>query len=292
MMDSNHQSIHVEDARVLAHRHYAKQQHIIRLHAPLCASDALPGQFIHLQCDAGVMLRRPFSIMRTDPSGWLELLYQSTGQGTWQLAHHQPGKILNLLGPIGIPFTVHEQYPLRLLIGGGLGVPPLIFLAEKIAQQNPDLSKLVTLFMGCELEFPFEQVRSNYPVAGLAPDMNLALADMERLGIASRLASFNPVDGCYLGYVTDLVNCHLAVLSDEQIKQVQLFACGPSAMLAAVKQLADKYQLPCQLSLEAFMACAVGGCAGCTVAIKTPHGLAMKRVCVDGPVFNADSLQF
>jgi dihydroorotate dehydrogenase electron transfer subunit len=76
-------------------------------------------------------------------------------------------------------------------------------------------------------------------------------------------------------------------LSPEQLQQVEIYSCGPHPMLEAVAQLAKEYDLPCQVSLEEFMACAVGGCAGCVVKVETDEGPAMKRVCVDGPVFNA-----
>lgn len=79
-------------------------------------------------------------------------------------------------------------------------------------------------------------------------------------------------------------------LDEDQRKQVELFACGPEPMLAAAAALARDYDLPGQLSLEEYMACAVGGCAGCVVEIVTPEGPAMKRVCVDGPVFQAASV--
>jgi dihydroorotate dehydrogenase electron transfer subunit len=110
---------------------------------------------------------------------------------------------------------------------------------------------------------------------------------LEDWGIASRLTSTRGYPGCYEGYVTDLARLYLDALSDTQRQEVEIFSCGPHPMLAAVAQLAKDYSLPCQVSLEEFMACAVGGCAGCTVKVLTPQGPAMKRVCVDGPVFDA-----
>ena len=79
-------------------------------------------------------------------------------------------------------------------------------------------------------------------------------------------------------------------LSADRLAAVEVFACGPHPMLEAAARLARDYRLPCQVSLEEFMACAVGGCAGCTVQVRTPAGPAMKRVCVDGPVFDAHSV--
>jgi dihydroorotate dehydrogenase electron transfer subunit len=87
--------------------------------------------------------------------------------------------------------------------------------------------------------------------------------------------------------VTELAEEWLASLGPQELAEVEIFACGPTLMLKATAQLARQYGVPCQVSLEEFMACAVGGCAGCTVEVRTPQGSAMKRVCVDGPVFDA-----
>jgi dihydroorotate dehydrogenase electron transfer subunit len=111
-------------------------------------------------------------------------------------------------------------------------------------------------------------------------------------GVPSRLSSLQGYAGCYEGYVTDLARAWLGALSEDERAQVEIFACGPHPMLAATARLANEFGLPCQVSLEEFMACAVGGCAGCAVRINTPQGPAMKRVCVDGPVFDAAAVQF
>jgi dihydroorotate dehydrogenase electron transfer subunit len=110
---------------------------------------------------------------------------------------------------------------------------------------------------------------------------------LEDWGIASRLTSTQGYPGCFEGYVTDLAKTYLDALDKEQRQQVEIFSCGPTVMLKAVANLAKEYDLPCQVSLEEHMACAVGGCAGCVVEVQTKNGPAMKRVCVDGPVFDA-----
>jgi dihydroorotate dehydrogenase electron transfer subunit len=90
--------------------------------------------------------------------------------------------------------------------------------------------------------------------------------------------------------VTELADAWLASLTATELAEVEVFACGPTPMLEASARLARRYDVPCQVSLEEFMACAVGGCAGCTVLVRTPQGAAMQRVCVDGPVFDAYSV--
>jgi dihydroorotate dehydrogenase electron transfer subunit len=110
---------------------------------------------------------------------------------------------------------------------------------------------------------------------------------LEDWGVTTRLASLSDFEGTYRGYVTDLAREWLQSLSPDERSSIEIFSCGPTPMLEAVAALAREFELPCQVSLEEFMACAVGGCAGCTVLVETEEGPAMKRVCVDGPVFDA-----
>ena len=109
---------------------------------------------------------------------------------------------------------------------------------------------------------------------------------LEDWNIPSRLASLQGYAGCHEGYVTDLARHWLKSLDDQARSEVELYACGPHVMLEAVVNLAREFDLPVQVSLEEFMACAVGGCAGCVVEVETDDGPAMKRVCVDGPIFD------
>ena len=129
-------------------------------------------------------------------------------------------------------------------------------------------------------------------VPGMPDGVIACMPLLEDWGIASRLTSKQGYPGCHDGYVTDLARLYIESLSDEQRQQIEIFSCGPHPMLEAVASLAKEYNLACQVSLEEFMACAVGGCAGCVVQVQTENGLAMKRVCVDGPVFEAHTVFF
>jgi dihydroorotate dehydrogenase electron transfer subunit len=164
----------------------------------------------------------------------------------------------------------------------------MVFLAEALRQQRPDCEPLV--IMGSEVPFPFTRQPSQIMVPGLPEGVIAAMPLMEDWGIASRLCSLQGYPGCFDGYVTDLARHYLAAMDAGKRQQVQLFSCGPQPMLAAVASLAREFQLPCQVSLEEYMACAIGGCAGCTVRVMTADGPAMKRVCVDGPVFDATTV--
>ncbi len=246
-------------------------------------------RFVHLRCDDLLPMRRPFSIMRTDPeAGWIDILYRVFGEGTRLLSRRRAGEHLSLLGPIGKPFVLHERYTRPLLIGGGVGIPPMVFLASTMAARPGPYQPLV--LMGSEVPFPFQVRPSQLLLPGLPPEAIATMPLLEAWDIPCRLSSLQGYPGCFEGYVTDLARPWLDSLSPEQRATVEVFACGPHPMLAATAALARDYGLPCQVSLEEFMACAVGGCAGCTVPVHTADGVAMKRVCVDGPVFDGASV--
>jgi dihydroorotate dehydrogenase electron transfer subunit len=278
-------TLFVEDAVILEHNSYAGEQFILRVHSPECASRALPGSFAHIRCDNALPMRRPLSIMRADAQqGTVEFLYKVVGTGTRALSGRRPGESLSLIGPIGNPFAPDRNRPRTLLLGGGVGIPPMVFLADHLRRET-HWKPLV--LMGSEVPFPFDARPSAIMVPGIPPEVIAAMPLLEDWGVASRLASLQGYPGCFEGYLTGLARCWLEALDESQRDEVSVYACGPHPMLAAAAALAEEYSLPCQVSLEEFMACAVGGCAGCTVRIQTADGPAMKRVCVDGPVFDA-----
>jgi len=278
-------TIFLEDAAVLGHTAFAGAQYILRLAAPRCAAAATPGSFVHLTCGPDLPMRRPLSIMRADrKAGWIEVLYKVVGRGLAELALRKTGETLSCLGPIGRGFATTRTRGRLLLVGGGVGIPPMVFLAERIAAEG-GFQPLV--LMGSEIPFPFELAASRLPVAGIPGGATAAMPLLEKIGVPSRLASLSGFAGCHRGYVTELADAHLSSLDAKARAEVELFTCGPHGMLVAVAALAKKHGVPCQVSLEENMACGVGGCAGCTVLVQTPDGPAMKRVCVDGPVFDA-----
>jgi NAD(P)H-flavin reductase len=358
-------SILVERARVTRHECYPGAQHVLRLHAPRIAARARPGSFVHVDCGPEWLLRRPMSLMSAGANGEIEILFKEVGHGTLTLGALEAGAETELLGPIGNTFTHLPDRPLRLLVGGGVGIPPMIYYAEALIAAGEPAPLVLS---GSELPFPFElaQASVNTPPAkaggfslrlkagsvGHAADrgvpsplvgegqgeghepqrrfaahpliptfspkgekglkiwpakaggftdplsgtLNLsgatinaarAIARLQALGIPNRLASRAEIPGSFRGYVTELAERVIAALPTGERKQVALYACGPTPMLSAVAALAHRYALPCQVSLEEYMACAVGGCAGCTVEVATDAGPAIKRVCVDGPIFEA-----
>jgi len=283
---SNRDTLFVESGELLSTEIFAGEQYIMRIRAPKCAAAAKPGSFVHVSCDDDLPMRRPLSIMRA-ADDWIEILYKIVGEGLRLLASRKVGDKINVLGPIGVPFAPNPERPNCLLIGGGVGIPPMVFLADSL---RGDQNWQALAIFGSEIPFPFELQPSTLTTPWLDDEINSAMPLLESWGIPNRLTSKSEFEGCFRGYVTDLAEQWLRSLDDDELAKTQLFACGPTPMLHAIAALAERFELPCQVSLEEFMACAVGGCAGCTVEIRTPEGPAMKRVCVDGPVFEASTV--
>lgn len=283
-------TILLAEAEVSASEAHAGGQHVLRLTCPTVAERALPGSFVHLRCAPHLAMRRPMSIMRASArEGWFDILFKIHGAGSAQLAERRVGESLSVLGPIGRPFRLRGYRRRPLLIGGGVGIPPMIFLAEHMRAARSGIEPLV--LMGSEVPFPFPARPSRLLVPGVAAATMAAMPLLDDWGIASRLASTRGYPGCHEGLVTELARSWLENSGAAQA-DVEIFACGPTPMLRAVQQLAREFDIPGELSVEEYMACAVGGCAGCTVAVTTAAGRAMKRVCVDGPVFDIASVDF
>lgn len=283
----NRGALFVEDGELLRTEVFAGEQYVMRIRAPQCAAAARPGSFVHVSCDDALPMRRPLSIMRASDD-WIEVLYKTAGVGLHLLARRRPGDLISVLGPIGQPFRPSEERPNTLLIGGGVGIPPIVFLADVLRSAAATWNPVAIL--GSEIPFPFDLIKSSLAAPWLDDDVISAMPLLESWGVPSRLTSLSDFEGCFRGYVTDLAERWLQSLADGQYATTAIFACGPTPMLKAVAELAARHDLPCQVSLEEYMACAIGGCAGCTVEVTTPEGPAMKRVCVDGPVFDAAML--
>ena len=285
MVKTHRDTISVNDCQVLAHYQFEADQYIITLESKEIADSTRPGQFVHLSVSGMLAMRRPISVMSVDTeNGTFDLLYKIVGEGTKQLADRKIGDVLSVIGPIGNGFELTDR-KIPLLIGGGVGMPPMIAIAQKIkdnAYYNP------YVILGSEVPFPFEASQSS--LSGFNSSKFYTMPLLEEWRVPCGLASLQDYEGVYKGYVTDLAREYLDSLSSSDLKEVEVFTCGPNPMLEAVSKLANEYNLPCQASLEEYMACAVGGCAGCVVEVLTENGPAMKRVCVDGPVFDAKTV--
>jgi len=291
MSDGAHRgTIFVEDAELLARQQYPGSQYVIRLGAPKCAATATPGSFVHLTCDPLLPMRRPLSIMRADAkAGWIEVLYKIVGPGLEALSKQPQGAVISVMGPIGRGFVPSPSRPRALLVGGGVGIPPMVFLADSL-RSRMDARWQPLVMMGSEIPFPFRARPSTVVVPGIPAEAIACMPLLDDWGVPSRLATLAGYPGCFDGYVTDLAAAWLGSLDAAALSEVEIFSCGPTPMLKATALVARRFGVPAQVSLEEFMACAVGGCAGCAVPVVTDSGLAMKRVCVDGPVFEANAV--
>ena len=232
------------------------QVHLLWLRAPEIARSALPGQFLMVATGYGQdpLLRRPFSLHRVDQEGKLALLFNVVGRGTAWLAGLKRGDKLDLLGPLGNSFRLQAKSVNLLLIGGGMGIAPLVMLADQAIKEDRE----VTLLLGAR------GAEGLYPSQLLPPEVELVISTDD--GSVGRK-----------GLVTDLVPEYLDWAD-------QIFACGPSPMYQALAGVLRRRptRKQAQVSLEAHMACGFGVCYGC--ALETHRG--MRLVCKDGPIFN------
>lgn len=279
-------TIFLEDATLLSQTAFGDQR-VLRFEAPKCAAHASPGTFVNVACDPLIPMRRPLSIMRADLArGWIELCFRVRGPGMTALSTRKAGDKISLLGPIGHGFTPHPARPRALLVGAGHGIPPMVFLADRLRGRT-DATWRPLVLLASETPFPFRIRPSQIVVPGIAQGTIACMPMLDEWGIPSRLASRADFPGCFDGFVTQLADDWLRTLNSDVLAEVEIFACGPTPVVKAAAEVARRYAVPCQVSMEENMACAVGGCAGCAVSVQTREGPAMKRVCVDGPVFDA-----
>jgi dihydroorotate dehydrogenase electron transfer subunit len=218
----------------------------------------------------------------------VEILYKVTGEGTRILSEKKEGEELNLIGPLGNGYQIPDtryQIPV-ILVAGGVGIASLLFLAEKIKSQVTSSQLPVTVFIGAKTK-----------------DQVLCEGDFKNLGCEVKIST---EDGSYghRGLVTEFLKTFLSafrILPEGALSHRDgphsafIYACGPKPMLKEVAGIAGKDNIPCQVSLEEHMACGLGACLGCAIKTVTSYQLPVtnftyKRVCKDGPVFDASEV--
>ena len=231
------------------------------------AEAAQPGQFVGISMDTGsaLSLRRPFSFFTVDPeNGQASILFSVYGAATARMAQLAPGDTIDLLGPLGGRVFVPDTRPgvHHVMIGGGYGVPPLAFLARRLLAADP--ATYVTLINGAR-----------------TADFLVGTEGLEPIGI--RLCECtNDGSRGYHGLVTGVLEEILKARAENA--PIHLYTCGPTPMMRAVAEMAIRYDVPCQVSMEVFMPCGVGICMGCAVACTSG---VYARGCKEGPVFEA-----
>ena len=261
-------------AKVLLHRRIAADYFCLRLLCPDIARSAQPGQFILLRVNElhDPFLRRPFSFSRILPprgkrirpedEGALEICYKIVGRGTSLMTQLREGQRVDVLGPLGKGFWEIEGQQRAILVGGGIGVAPLLPWAERLQGERRRKKKAP--------KNPEEKPQVLVLIGGKSRDKILGMRDLKKIGCATQVATEDGSLGMQ-GMATDLLERELMTQGS---RSASLFACGPMPMLAKVAQIADQFDLPCQVLMEARMACGVGACLGCAVKVKeyTPGG--------------------
>ena len=256
-----------QDTEILFNKLIAAETFLMGLKSPEIVAAAIPGQFVMVRVSSGIdpLLRRPFSICGIKEEDQFLILYRVVGRGTAILAEKKEGEKLSVLGPLGKGFELPKPNQTPLLIAGGIGVAPLFFLSQTM--KNPDIEFLIGFGSSKEII-----------------DMN---------GIVDANVSMATDDGTtgHHGPVTDLLEEYLkkyVAMKDS----LSLFTCGPIPMLKRVADIAVNGNIPCQSSMEAFMACGLGACQGCAIKADSKENRDYYLVCRDGPVFPIQSLNW
>jgi dihydroorotate dehydrogenase electron transfer subunit len=251
-----------EDTFVIKNRNLKNDYHLLALGPYSRSCHCKPGHFVHIKLPtADVFFRRAFSIAHVSSHNGIEIILKVLGRGTKVMAGLRKGDPVNLLGPLGTPFKLPKKNQTALIIAGGIGFPPLLFLTCEMIRRGWDPKQIVFFYGGHSAIDILERSR------------------IKRLGVI-----FQPVteDGSLgeTGLVTESVEKHILSCRSDRFR---IYGCGPPGMLKATNDLGLKHGIPGQLSLEAPMPCGIGVCLGCVVELaKGGHA----RVCCDGPVFD------
>jgi len=283
--------IYQEKTKILSNRKIKDNFYRCIFSAPRIAKHALPGQFVNVKVSdtCQPLLRRPFSIFRVRGTGYpplkrwravrvqVEILYAVVGEASRVLSQKKPGEYLDVIGPLGNGFDYRTPNPeprTPVLVAGGMGVAPLVFLAEKLRKSTvPSFAKASegrhspqsTVLIGAKTK---SQILCEKEFKGLNCEVKIATDDGSR---------------GFKGKVSGLLK-HLLLTMDYRLWTI--YTCGPRPMLQQVSRISVDYNVPAQISLEEHMACGIGACLGC--AVNTVDGY--KRVCKEGPVFMADEI--
>ena len=262
-----------ESAQVLSNIALGNRTYRVRIHCRRQYAQAIPGQFVMVRASEQMdpLLPRPFSIHRLIKENHvvnsLELLYKVVGKSTHALSLLQPGDVLQMTGPLGKGFTIPANVGDIKIVAGGIGVAPMVFLAEWLNQQRRHLA-VVEIFLG-----------------GKTKADVLCLQDFSTIGTPVHVTTDDGSSGDQC-LVTDPLD-----IAVTQSRPDVIYACGPMEMLACVAGIAEKHSIVCQVSIEAMMACGMGACLGCAVAGRKRTDRYL-HACKDGPVFDSRNLEF
>lgn len=246
----------------------------LTLRSPLISKTAKPGNFVHIRVSPShyPLLRRAFSVHYIDKQKrCFDVLFRVVGKGTDILSKKSPGDVLDLIGPIGNDFSFPQKGETVMLVAGGMGIAPLWFLFTNLAKKI-DKGKLM-FFLGAKN-------KSELLYCEKLKDIKTTLT------VTTDDGSFGTKGMVTDAFLKEIRRFDLAHHTKRKkgSQKLMIYACGPPEMLKTMSQISKKHDLSCQISLEESMACGVGACWGC--AVKFDNG-GYKRVCIDGPVFDA-----
>lgn len=258
-----------QDIEIVFNKEIARDTFLMGLRSPEMAATAEPGQFVMIRVHAGMdpLLRRPFSVCGIQDDDVLLILYRVAGKGTAIMAETPEGEWFSVLGPLGKGFKLPNPLQLPLLISGGIGIAPLLFLAQLMK------SRPIQLMMGF----------------GSASEI-VAIEQILDYTVDFVIATDDGSAG-HAGPVTELMEAHLRKGGVER-DSLSVFTCGPVTMLKKVATIVFNRNIPCQASLEAVMACGLGVCQGCAVKAAADEERSYYHVCTDGPVFSVESIDW
>jgi len=249
-------------AKIETNSHAPGNIYIMGLYAPEIAKNAKPGQFVMVYLDKGEhLLPRPISINYVyKAKGLITLVYAVAGAGTKIMSEWPIGHTVRALGPLGNGFDLddYQKGDRVALVGGGLGVAPLLYLAAELNKQGVQMD----VYLGFRKDTP--ALTSTFET--LADNLIVAYEDEETATHKGYVTNFLPDNPSYKG----------------------ILSCGPTPMLKTLSQYASANNIPCQVSVEERMACGVGACKGCVVRTMVGY----KLCCIEGPIFDSKEVNF
>lgn len=253
-----------ENATVTRIEQFTSKNYRLTLHCPQIAEKARPGQFVMIRTGIGQdpLLRRPFSIHQTSNEGIVQIYFKVVGRGTDILARVKEGEVVSIFGPLGRGYRL-DGNKRSILIGGGLGIAPLLFLAKENCKRKKDCVDDLIILGGRDR-------------AELEP----LVEDFKKFGLALLIATDDGSLGHH-GFVTEIFE------SIEKGPEDKVYGCGPEPMLARLSELCKTRSVDCEVSVESIMACGMGACLGCSRIGKDGK---YTHVCLNGPVYNAEEL--
>ncbi|MCR4400528.1 MAG: dihydroorotate dehydrogenase electron transfer subunit [Syntrophomonadaceae bacterium] len=260
----------VEHALIIRHREIVPTYFELEFIAPDIARQALPGQFVHLRVTRSLdpLLRRPFGIYNVEQKiGSVTVFYRVVGRGTAMLSDLHTAETVDVLGPLGNTFSIPSTMQRAVVVGGGVGIAPLVYLARVLAERKVE----VMVLLGAS-------------TAGFLVGRDI----LKRLGVDYMVATDDGSEGLK-GHVTELLERMI-----DRKRFDYIYACGPEPMMVKVTEIAQQNGIPGELSLEEHMACGIGACLGCAKKVRRPADGqdVYAKVCTDGPVFRIGEVVF